>query len=251
MAKHPRRWSQWLTPYTGAGIRAFLLSQLKTRDFTPGFLSHTSSQPALTRMVFVKRNVLLPSIQLHWKKPPHGSDVFHNVNLADTRTTAIWASQLILLCSLPEQTFTRQGELEGRMKNKTKHKKPSTTQSEQNWHAKHHPPRKKISLLRFKLGFAAPVQVELLLSRCPSAAWTHPVLRTLHHPRSLQAAAAWHCVNAGEELHRNHNKKWQGCSQSGLFFPTFNFPAVRLFFFLLSQLRLRQQSTASLQSSST
>lgn len=95
---------------------------VKDKRLHPRFpLSHiSSSQPALTGMVFVKRNVLLPSIQLHWKKPAHGSDVFHNVNLADTRTTAIWASQLILLCSLPEQTFTRQGELEGRMKNKPK-----------------------------------------------------------------------------------------------------------------------------------
>lgn len=30
-----------------------------------------------------------------------------HINLADTRTTALWASQLILLCSLPEQTFIR------------------------------------------------------------------------------------------------------------------------------------------------
>lgn len=71
--------------------------------------------------------------------------------------------------------------------------------------------RKKILVLYFKLGFAAPpVQSE-----------------------SLQIAAAWLCVNAGEELHRNHNKRWKGCSQSGFFSLAFNFPAVRFFFFSL------------------
>lgn len=36
----------------------------------------------------------------------HPTEMTH-INLADTRTTALWASQLILLCSLPEQTFIR------------------------------------------------------------------------------------------------------------------------------------------------
>lgn len=81
------------------------LTVICTSSFTQGFLSLPATHPALTGRVLVKWEVPLPSIQLHWEKPPHGNYVLHNTNLADTRTTALWASQLILLHSLPEQTM--------------------------------------------------------------------------------------------------------------------------------------------------
>lgn len=72
-------------------------------------------------MVFVKWKVPLPFIQLHWKKPPCGNDTLHSIYLADICTTALGALKLILLCPLPEQTFIRKCELEGRgEKNKDK-----------------------------------------------------------------------------------------------------------------------------------
>lgn len=64
----------------------------------------------------------------------------------------------------------------------------NTTQSKQ---------KKNILMLHFKVGFGAP-----------------PALS-----ESLQIEAAWLCMNAGEELHRNHNKRWKDSSQKWIFFP--------------------------------
>lgn len=129
-------------------------------------------------MALVKWKVPLPSIQLRWKKPPHGNDVLHNVNFTDTRTTVLWASQLILLCCLPEQTFIRKGEQAGRgkeIKNKKKTFRVNKTGT-QNTTLRALP---KKSILHFKVGIAAPVALGLLLSGCPQCSPSPPAaLRT-------------------------------------------------------------------------
>lgn len=163
-------------------------SQSQHSSSTPGLLSLPFCCPPCT---YCKWEIPLPPIP--WEKPAHGNSVLHNINLADRRITAL---PLILLHSLPEQTMQEKVSCKEGGKNKKNKNIPqlrlnksgmqNTTQSKQ----------KKTYLTAFQ-GWLCSPQAQ---------------------SESLQIAAAWLWLNAGQELHRNHNKRWKGCSQKWIFF---------------------------------